>query len=386
MLNFKSVIALFALVFGFYAQAQNMGAFLDRRGHFFIYDNGVVSKHEFLPIKFFKVGGDCVVYENIKGEYIVYGNGNSQRFTAFTNPDQLQFSENFMLTRMAGLLTVITNSQAKTISLRNRVEVAGGNESIDVYDRNRNKFLTQSLDDGSFAFGDRTIAFVDYDDRFKIFEGKENKEIEFDPPLSYAVSDDMVAYIDETNQLKLYSEGQTEIIFNDFVNYRVGNSYLFYVDDSYQLVYVDAKTLEKKNLAEDVLDYIVGDNVFAFLDYYDAFFVVENGEAIELFDYPPDNYAYYGDMLYYEDAQGISHVRYKGEDFPLEVYPLNRVQFYDDIVVYIDREGYLKGVYEGVPFHLTNEQVTQFDLQFRVIVYQTGNQDFHIFHDGKVVY
>lgn len=386
MYIFKWLIALFTIYSTFYVDAQNMGAFLDRRGHFFVYDNGVVSKQEFLPIRFFKVGGDCVVYENIKGEYIVYGKGKSQKFTAFTSPDELHFSENFMLTRMAGLLTVITHSQAKTISLRNRVEVAGGNENIDVYSKERKKFITQALDDGSFGFGDRMIAFVDYDDRFKVFEGAEKKEIEFDPPLSYAVSDDMVAYIDETNQLKLYSDGESEIIFNDFVNYRVGNSYLFFVDDSYQLVYVDPKTLEQTYLAEDVLDYIIGDNVFAFLDYYDAFFVVENGKAIELFDYPPDNYAYYGDMLYYEDAQGISHVRYKGKDFPLEVYPLNKVQFYDDIVVYIDREGYLKGVYEGMPFHLTNEQVTQFDLQFRVIVYQTGNQDFHIYHNGKVVY
>ncbi len=55
--------------------AQHLAAYQDNQGYFFIFDKGKTIQAEYLPVKKFSVGGQCLLYVDSKNHLKMYYKG-----------------------------------------------------------------------------------------------------------------------------------------------------------------------------------------------------------------------------------------------------------------------------------------------------------------------
>ena len=59
----------------FSLSAQNLAAYQDNQGYFFIFDKGKTIQAEYLPVKKFSVGGQCLLYVDSQNHLKMYYRG-----------------------------------------------------------------------------------------------------------------------------------------------------------------------------------------------------------------------------------------------------------------------------------------------------------------------
>jgi len=56
--------------------AQQLAAYHDNQGRFFIFDDGKIIQAEYLPVQNFSVGGRCILYTDNRNNLKMYYQGN----------------------------------------------------------------------------------------------------------------------------------------------------------------------------------------------------------------------------------------------------------------------------------------------------------------------
>lgn len=342
-------------------EAQNVAAWLDRQDRLQYYDNGFITQLDHQKVNRFEVGGDFIIYHNNRDEVVYYRKGHEEVLHLRDVMSQYTFSQHLVMMEVGNRFDVINHKKKEVLSLQT---------------------------DTRFVYGDSIVAFVDLYGQFQTFFRGKVRDIDPRPPVTFKASDNSFAWTDRNGWFKFYKDLESVQVSDILPNaYKVGRDFVMYLDDYDEFfIWRDGESTLIDDFPPN--SWKVGDNIAAYVDEDDNFMFIDkdSNEAIELAPSAPQFYDIIDNTLVYIDEANYLNVYYNGENHLLEYYRPEKFQYYDGIVAYIDVDGRLKAFYEGEIMPVSENIVTSFEVQGRVILYEYGNGDYLIFHNGRNFY
>ena len=354
--KFFTLISFLIPCFSF---GQNLSAYTDYKDCFIVYDNEITKQIEYLPVKSFQVGGNCIAYIDNVDAFKVYYAGET--IPLLDVPPQFYSATD-------DLLIYLINGQ------------------LFVFDNKTTVPLTYYAN--AYSVGDSIIAFTDKNfSTLRVYYNGEIKEIEnkgtSDPVQSMKTGDNILAYVDYNNYFKIFyhNEVKQKEEFQP-VSYQAGNNIVSYIDGNTQLfkVFYSGKDYKIDNLPPQ--SYQTGDDMVAYVDNDGRFKVFYNGAAVDIAATAPDFYKIEDNILVYGNAYEFK-VFYKGTITSLENYIPENYKIDYNTLAYIDRYGILKALSNGKLVQVDREKVADFILSRDVIQYSNSMNRIKFFSNGK---
>lgn len=356
----------FLILYACYAaniQAQHMAAWTDIQGRFWVFDNGHIEQLEHLRVDKFKVGGNCIIYENARQDLIYYQAPKKKTLLSSPAIDKFFPFRTFVLSRLNNVLSVVDGDYIKTISLEENT---------------------------IFQAGDSIVAFIDFDDYLKVYQGQHIFDIDNSAVREFAVSDKSLAYINGGDVLRFWHGGEDEEVSGYFPkNFMVGNSYVAYLThfDEWAVFYAGENQILSKY---PPLSFKHGDDIVAYVDERNNFYVWQNGTAKMLLENPPTYYEITDNTLVYLNELNQLWSYYNGNTQVLDASPVfveqpNKLQLSQGMAAWQDRYGYLKIFYKGNITEVGDRIAQNFTLFGHTLLYDVNNKDYRIFFNGKEI-
>jgi hypothetical protein len=347
------LLALLFLLATLEAGAQCMAPYWDLTKQFFVYDNGEKQFIEPLAPASVQTGRNYVAFINNESSRLrLYYAGKT--YTVCENAAEYHATDNWFLWRNFGLLGVLYKNELKTLDKMALGEYWYGDSIIAWIDQfNELKVFysgeTQMIEplpiqqkpnaDGTTTYsnakmGDNIFAYVDGSGQFKAFYNGQVTVLESYEPTMYLVDRDLVVYLDYMNNFKFFSKGKSyETTMNGLTRYRTGEGFFVYNTIGRQLaLWYEG---EEQILAQDrPKEMLVEQNVVAFTDKSDNFYVWYKGKTELLERFHPLSVKAYRDFIVYQDLDG----RLKGYLFGRQVQVSDQIvsnyHLYNETVEY----------------------------------------------------
>jgi hypothetical protein len=324
---FAIIIVIF---FSFNGYSQSLAAFLDYRHYIMVFDNEKFKEIDHLPAQSFQVGGNCIAFVTNSGEFRVYYNGNTQ-ILADQFVSRYFALQNILVYFLYDQLYVFDNGEVKMLSSKVKNFVAGDSivaffnentycsqvyynhqiidierslagrpvlefkagDNIIAYYNSNSKYLKafyqgklwnilQSSSDIEFDAGRNMLAYIDYSkNSFHLFNKGEIIDLEDYEPKSFKLGDDVLAYIDNLGDFKIFYEGETNTITSyepDF--YDVKDSLVIFAEQGYLKVFYKGKVVEFGNFIPE--EYQAKGSSMAFIGQNGWLKAFINGEFIKV--------------------------------------------------------------------------------------------------------
>lgn len=254
-----------------------------------VFDNGVVKNLTKLVGPYYIGDSLIVYYEGVRNEYKAYYNGNIYPIENFLAGDALQvvkvsdniaaydnYANQFRIFYHGQIIPQEDFAVSSFDVGRNTVAYVDVNKQFKVFHDGKTTMI-ESFPPQSFTAGDDLVAYVSSDGYFKIFYNDSVMNLGFFKP-DYQVGDNVVAFQDGSGYFKAFYKGDIitlETYYPD--HYTVQYNSIAYVNTSNMLrmfsngeVYdvtsiydgSDANTSNSWKLSYDVLQYQVGLNIF----------------------------------------------------------------------------------------------------------------------------
>jgi len=355
---------LFAFIFIILFQSgysQNISAYSDYRDYFYAFDNGIKKELDYRPIKSYKIGWNCVVFENYSGTLKIYYKGEIYKIfeSAFGGMFDYSVSKYLMIAKL--------------------------NNQIKIFDNG--KTITLSGNAGSYMMSDSLVAFQDNNkNTFNAYYKGEIIQLEdllvSDGISHFKVGSNIIAYINDQNEFKLFYHGKISKLFivENELQYDVGQdivAYNNYDDLSFNVFYKNKNYKIEENIP---LSFIAGNDCVAYIDNTGKFKLFKDGNVSTISEIQPDFYKVKDDIIVYSE-QNYLKVYYKDNDYLLEHYIPDSYQYDQSSVAYVDHMGNLKLFKDGKIETITNETIKSFDLNGSVLKYTTWN-DSRFYYNG----
>jgi len=341
--------------------AQNVAAWEDQRGRLQFFDGEKVVQLEHQKVNSFQVGDDFIIYHNNRDEIVYYRNGRSEILHLRDVMTDYTITNHFIIVEVGNSFDVIDHNDKVNLSIQTNTR---------------------------HIYGDSIVAFVDLYGQLKAFHDGEKHSIDQNPPISFKASRNSFAWVDNRQWLWFYNDLERYQVTEDPPNdYRVGSDLVLYTDpyDEFYL-WRDDESFFLNDFKPQ--SWKVGDNIAAYVDQDDNFFIIKEGETEAEMIAPetPKFYDIVENTLVYIDDQGFLNIYYKGKNTLVEYYEPLEFLYDEGVLVYLDQENRLKAFYEGEKMKVSQNMVTSFKVFGRVVLFELGNRDYEIFHDGKPFY
>ena len=237
---------LFLLFFGPVTEAQQLAAFHDNQHHFYIFDNGSFIQAEYLPVKSFEVGGDCVLYIDDRNRLKMYYKGEIS-ILEVNGADQYSAMDYLSTYSFSGVVKVIENGMVTTITTYS-AQYTPQDSLVVFYDLNS-----------------QILAVYYNDSVVKLEDGLAGTSYS-----GLVSNDNIIAYISKSsNNLKAFYHGKGSIVepYFDGTRYKAGRDIIAYVsgsDLSFNVFYKGEKRILE---SFPPLSYQTGDDLVAYLKY-----------------------------------------------------------------------------------------------------------------------
>lgn len=341
--------------------AQQLAAYQDNQGYFYIFDKGKTIQAEYLPVRKFSIGGQCLLYVDSQNHLKMYYKG---KITTLEVNQVTRFEAmNYLSVYSIGdIVKIIENGEVTTIST----------------------YAAQYLaEDSLVAFYDRgqQLLAVYYKGRIQMLEdgltGRTN--------VLFKAGDNIMAYVSlRTGDLTVFQNGQTRQIlpFVQGGSFKVGRDVVAYVAPSEQ----NFRAFYKGNdyVLEDFppASYQAGDELVAYIDNSGSFKVFSDGETTQITSFPPDFYQVRNKMIIYGE-QGYLKVWYDNNPYLLETYIPNDWKADWNTIVYRDLNKNIKIFSKGDSKILTNDLAEKIELYRDVVVVNKGMNNWNVYYQGK---
>jgi hypothetical protein len=340
-----------------------MGAFMDNRKRFFVFDNGVIRQIEHQPVKSFKVGNNYVAYVSNTGNFKIYYQQETKK-VAEKAPSAYLPTNYFMIIAIFDQLSVFANGETVNLS---------------PYITKPSRQAEQPYD-----YGDSIVAYYDHQKYFNVYyEGKQERLTTWEVK-RYKAGDNLVGYIDNGGFFKAYYRGQRYELSNGApAKIEAGRNILSYIDDYDQLkVFYQGEDYQITNFKPT--SFKTGDNLLAYVDQQGTFKVFYEGRSHQLHHSAPKWYAVQENILAFVTPGDRFYVYYKGKKQQLENFDPEEYKIDDDILVYPNLDGRLNVFQSGQLKREASEQIAKsFKLFGNVVVYDVGLSKPKIYHNGK---
>lgn len=238
------------------------------------------------------------------------------------------------------------------------------------------------------GFAQGIFPYVDFNNYFKVFDGGQFTQIEYQIVSDVFYGDELIAYNNSQRDFKVYYGGHTQLLTNQNVSYKasdhllawnigpiinyfesgkphvitsfggeytVMDSLIVYEDTRYNTVNVvyKGKSIPLYQLTDDLyMPEAIGDNIIAFRDNGNFYKVFWRGQIYELGVYSGVNKLEFfagTDMLAFNDPSTRTFAIFEnGEFMDVESIYVNKIKACRGFVIYEDVQGNLKYYGKGV--------------------------------------
>lgn len=339
--------------------SQGLSAYVDYKNYFHAFDQGVSKQLEYLPIQWFKTGSNTIAYLDnsntlkayYKGEKIVLS--EAAPTDCFVNDNMIFFSSGKVLTVFENGKTTVLSGWASYFILGDSIAgcVDQNANSYRIYYNGQTNYLPDVMDNASaasVAAGDNILAYKNMDGflkiyyknsifntevfkpyrykagantvafinestlEFSVFYKGVVKVLESQPPVSFSVADDMVAYVDNNQNFKVFYKGETHNLASFAPeSYRAEDNLLVYSDNVNFNVFYKGKTyLITRNIPKD---YLVDQNTLVYKDTQGLLNVFSDGRTDVVGKEMISNYVLSGNTLKFINSLNEVHFFVNGK-------------------------------------------------------------------------
>jgi len=300
----KKVLLLILLgIISYSTHSQNLTAFIDYRKYFMVFDNGSTIAIDHLPAQSFQIGGNCIPFVSNFGQFKVYHKGNISTLLEQA-PSKYFATRNLLVYFLYDQLYVFDNGEVKMLSSSVK-DYAIGDSLVAYYNENTKASyvyyngkvteLERSLVGSplsEFKAGDNIFAYFNANSKyFKIFyQGELHDVLQSNNQIYYEAGRNIVAFVDNaTNSFHAYYKGEV-IDLEDFQpkSFKVGDDMLAYVDNLGDFkVFSDGEIQTISSFEPDLYDVRDSLIVFSEQEYFKVFY---NNKIYELENYVPSDF------------------------------------------------------------------------------------------------
>lgn len=241
------ISSIFAYIFSFNTSAQHLAAYSDSQHNFYVFDAGKVEKLEGLQVQDYQVGGICLAYISNSGSFKAYHNGMVHTLEMGGPNIKYNASDYLLGYAYFDFLKVFDDGLPLTLSTAARGYIMQDSliawydyvqQQVKVYYKEE----VVVIEDGLLNFpvdnvksGDNIIAYVtNFDNKFKIFYNGELSIIDnFGENMVYKAGRDIVGYMDvPRNIFKAFYKGEMfDLEYFAPASFKVGDEMIAYVDN-----------------------------------------------------------------------------------------------------------------------------------------------------------
>lgn len=356
-----SFSVLLFVVFCFPATGQQLAAFQDNQNRFYIFDDGVITQAEYLPVKSFQIGGTCLLYVDNRNHLKMYYNGNITTLEV-NGVGKYEVLDYLAAYSFAGVVKIVENGVVTTVST-NAVQYLAEDSLVVFYDQSKE------------------LLAVYYKGNIEVLEdGLAGRSYS-----GLRCGDNIVAYVSTiTEDLKAFYNGSLVVVepFFSGSRYKAGKDILAYMnaaDQKFKVFYRGQITV-----LEDFypLSYQVGDGIVAYIDHSGAFKIFSNGHIHEISGFEPDFYRVNKWVVVFGE-QGHFKTWYKENLYVLENYIPFDWEADWNTIVYRDINRNLKLFRDGESSVLTYDLIEGVQLFRDIIVANRGMNNYNVYYKGK---
>lgn len=272
------------------------------------------------------------------------------------------------------------------------------------------------------GFAQKVVPFEDFNFYFRTFENDNFRQLEFQRIREYKAGDDLVAYIDNRGNLRVYDGNERQDISNMNVNYQISDHLLAYsigptlnmwdagklqtltyfgrnfeVKDSLIVfedtrfnsvsAYWNGKIYPLYQVTGELyMPVSIGDNIIAFKDNGDNYKVFHRGQIYELGVWNGAIEFQTGcEILCLNDPTTRTFAVFEhGEFLDVEQFYMNKYKAGRGFVVYEDLNGNLMYYRDGNKFQLSNFSAGMWEVKDDLVVWTENNFTF-AYQNGKKI-
>ena len=357
----KAILIFIGILFFTSAYSQNLSAFSDYRNYFYVFDNGnLPALMESLPVKFYQVGGNAVLYADNSDNLKVYYKGNKIDVADFT-PAAYVATDNYI------------------VYFNNRI--------LYVFDNGKNQRMPGWVT--NYVVGDSIVGFLDENtNQYKVYTNGETiplpDALDNNSMTSFVAGDNILCYANAQSEQKAFYHNKVyDLGTNHVSKCLAGTSTIGFQDDYSQTfkVFYDGTVATMENQMPK--SFQVGDQLIAYIDAQSNFKIFYKGDLITVFNYEPDFYSAVDNVVVFGTENFGFNVFYKGKVYKLESTTPTNFQKDFNSVAYIDQYGYLKMFSDGEIKQVSQIKITDYILNKNVLMYKMNLNDYHFFLNGK---
>lgn len=379
----KKLFALFLLFIGIanIGKAQPLTAYFDNQNQFFVWDNGMLRKADYLVPVEFKIGRYAVPFLDNARNFKIYSKGATVKINN-------GFTSNFIATDYlvaflnAQMLNVWEDGEITKLSNLSQ-EFYVGDSLVMYFDKVRSTFNLyynkQIYPLESFLSGISSSKIFAEQTQVSLLD---NQDIASGQIPAVRVSDNIAAYVNHANQFKIFYAG--DIIEQDpylVRSFDVGRNIVPYVNANQEfMVFYKGNTEVIENYQPYA--YKAGDDLVAFVA-NDNYFKIYYNDSIYNIGYFQPDFHVVDNIVYFEDQSGYFHVFYKGQVYVLESYVPDNITAHYNSLAYVTRGRMIKVFTEGQTYDVITADVPYWKLNYDVIHYRFGANLNKVFYKGK---
>ncbi len=336
---------IFLLVLKHQGQGQAPTAFMDYRDYFVVFQYGQFNAIEHLPVKSFQMGGECIAYlDNTEAFKVAY---QSEVFTLSENITSYKATDSFVWYVFYDQLKVFDRGEDIVLSPMTE-QYSVGDRIAAFVDENMNLF--RIYENGKFRYeedenvgsgirgiktGDNICCFINRENYLVIYYGGQIYEIFYvDRQVQYSADKNIAAYVDyRDNSFHCFYKGfTTELEQFAPLSFRVGDDLVAYVSNTGDFKVFNNGEMTTVNSFEPDF-YAVKDSVVVF-GYEGYFYTYWNNSTIQLENYIPDNYQIDNSSISYIDLSGALKVVENGATKIVTYEQIREFVLNSDVLLY----------------------------------------------------
>jgi len=240
----------------------------------------------------------------------------------------------------------------------------------------------------SYKVGGNAVAYVDNSDNFKVFYAGKSYPLADVAPTAYSATDDLVVYnIDKL--LSVFDNGTATKMPGWATSFVSGDSIVGYFDDNGGLykVYYGGVVNPLPDVIDDnsISTFIAGDNLLAYFNADGNFRAFFHNKVYDLGTNHVSKYqAGSSTIAFMDEYSQTFKVFYNGVVATMENQPPKSMQCGDDLIAYIDATGSFKIFYKGSLITVMTYEPGFYSTVDNVVAFGTDNVDFNVFYKGNV--
>ncbi len=259
-----------------------------------------------------------------------------------------------------------------------------------VFDHGEKKLLEEQKV-RSYKIGGNCVAYVDYADNFKVYMNGEVKELEIGSVRNYAVTNNLVAY-SMVDILKVYDNGKVKMLSANVKEFSIGDSLIVFFDYYFNSInaYYNGKVHSSgrlRQIGERIQQIDVSHNIAGIITAEDRNFrIFYKGSTEMINQFVEENVSFKAgrDIIAYMDQPTRTFkAYYQGEIYDVDNFKPELYKMGDARIVFIDNVGNFKTFYDGQIATILPNPPTFFQVKDSMIVYQELDR-FKCFYKGEI--